>query len=63
MSRDEIDVPGTSPLTSVQQDELQKRYGYRYVTVADGSYGGHTPGKKYGHGALSATVKTRRRTH
>lgn len=60
---EQIDVPGTSPLTPEQQTELHKRYGYRYVTVADGSYGGHTPGRKYGHGALSATVKTRGRTH
>lgn len=34
------DVPGSSPLTDTQRDDLQEITGQRYHIVADGS-GGH----------------------
>jgi len=56
-----VDTPGTSPLTEVQTDEMEARYGHRYIAVADGSKGGHTPGRKYGTGRMAATLKRRSR--
>jgi len=55
-----VDIPGTSPLTEDQTAEMEARYGHRYRAVADGSKGGHTPGRKYGSGQMASTLKSRR---
>lgn len=49
------EVPGSSPLNAEQQDEMFKRYGVRYLVVADGGSYREIRPKTY-----AASIKTGR---